>query len=266
MLNKRLASGTILHMITSILISLPRVDYQASGKAKTQSVSAILRVFWRGNVWSCTSEWNDKCTEPLKVNSKRFLNLKNISKWFKVSAECWTTRARLFISSGRCFCRPLGALKNCRLALSVVQSCPDVSWMLKIHETFNCYSWGKPDLISTGLKVADSTLVTEAVGWVVVSLQVDMLAGRLGLKRLSARDIHRWCSSKLICNRWDFRLRWPLNCATKLSGTSALRIREMQLFLTDWLVTLPCKPAAERNLPISDTTHRHLVYADVWLR
>ena len=44
----------------------------------------------------------------------------------------------------------------------------------------------KPDPIWTGLKVADSTLVKEVVGRVVVSVQVEML-----LERLSARDIRR---------------------------------------------------------------------------
>ena len=37
--------------------------------------------------------------------------------------------------------------------------------------------------------VADSTLVTEEVGRVVVSVRVEMLAGRLLLERLNARDI-----------------------------------------------------------------------------
>ena len=49
----------------------------------------------------------------------------------------------------------------------------------------------KPERIWTGLKVADSTLVTEGVERVVVSVRVEMLAGRLQLERLSARDIRR---------------------------------------------------------------------------
>ena len=49
----------------------------------------------------------------------------------------------------------------------------------------------KPDPIWTGLKVADSTLVTEEVGRVVVSVRVEMLAGRLLLEWLSVRDIRR---------------------------------------------------------------------------
>ena len=51
----------------------------------------------------------------------------------------------------------------------------------------------KPDPTWTGLKVADSTLVTEGVGRVVVSVQVEVLAGWLLVERLSARDIHLWC-------------------------------------------------------------------------
>ena len=49
----------------------------------------------------------------------------------------------------------------------------------------------KPHPFWTGLKVADSTLMTEEVGRVVVSVRVEMLAGRLLLERLSARDIRR---------------------------------------------------------------------------
>ena len=44
----------------------------------------------------------------------------------------------------------------------------------------------RPGSIWTGVKVADSTLVTEVVGRVVVSVRVEMLASWL---RLSARDI-----------------------------------------------------------------------------
>lgn len=49
----------------------------------------------------------------------------------------------------------------------------------------------KPDPIWTGLMVADSTLVTEVVGRVVVSVRVEMLENWLLLERLSARDIRR---------------------------------------------------------------------------
>ena len=76
---------------------------------------------------------------------------------------------------------------------SVVQSCPDVSWMLKVQllKLPIVAPEKKPDPIWTGLKGTDSTLVTEEVGRVVVSVRVEMLAGRLLLERLSARDIHR---------------------------------------------------------------------------
>ena len=76
---------------------------------------------------------------------------------------------------------------------SVVQSCPDVSWMLKVQllKLPIVAPERKPDPTWTGFMVADSTLVTEEVGRVVVSVRVEMLAGRLLLERLSARDIHR---------------------------------------------------------------------------
>ena len=74
---------------------------------------------------------------------------------------------------------------------SVVQSCPDVSWMLKVQllKLPIVAPEKKPDALWTGLKVADSTLVTDGVGRVVVSVRVEMLAGQLLLERLSARDI-----------------------------------------------------------------------------
>ena len=49
----------------------------------------------------------------------------------------------------------------------------------------------KPEPIWTGFKVADSALVTEGVERVVVSVRVEMLAGRLLLERLRARKIRR---------------------------------------------------------------------------
>ena len=48
----------------------------------------------------------------------------------------------------------------------------------------------KPDPIWIGFNVVDSTLVAEAVGRVVVSVRVEIVAWLL-LERLSARDIRR---------------------------------------------------------------------------
>ena len=77
----------------------------------------------------------------------------------------------------------------------VVQSCPDLSWMLKAQllKLSVVAPVKKPGLIWTGLKVADLARVTEEVGRVVVSVQVEVLAGWLLVERLSARDIHLWC-------------------------------------------------------------------------
>ena len=66
-----------------------------------------------------------------------------------------------------------------------------VSWMLKAQllKLSVVAPEKKPDLIWTGLKVADLARVTEGVGRVVVSVRVEVLTGWLLLERLSARDI-----------------------------------------------------------------------------
>ena len=95
------------------------------------------------------------------------------------------------------FIRPsLSPILACFEELSlgfVVQSCPEVSRMLKkqLLKLPIVAPEKKPDPTWTGLKVADSTLVTEEVGRVVVSVRVEMLAGRLLLEWLSVRDIRR---------------------------------------------------------------------------
>ena len=53
--------------------------YENAKKGRGQYQAILTEQAWSTN----TSEWNDKCTKPLKANSKSFLNLKNVSKWLK---------------------------------------------------------------------------------------------------------------------------------------------------------------------------------------
>ena len=122
------------------------------------------------------------------------------------------------------------------LLVSVLQSSPNISWMLNMCSFWSCQSLQpQRNQIPSALEHTEH-LWPMRRGRVYVSVRVETW---LLPERLKASDIRRWCSYQADSKETILsKLRWP-----KFSATFASRRREMYVFRPGWMETLHYNPA-----------------------